>query len=91
MQCIKMDYTKLNKTIQEIEWLYFQGERSINLIDMNLNRFQEICQDIKLENRDYTEVDKAIHDIREAVEMLKKAAEEKQLFLPRQVEVSGGG
>ena len=48
MQCIHItDYTKLNKTIQEIEWLYTQGERSINLINMNLNRFQEICQDLK--------------------------------------------
>ena len=88
MQCIHMDYTKLNKTIQEIEWLYVQSERSINLINMNLNRFQEICQDLKkLKNReDYTEVDKAIHDVREAVERLKKAAEEKQLFLPSQVQ-----
>ena len=42
---------------------------SINLINMNLNCFQEICQDLKkLKNRaDYTEVYKAIHDVREAV------------------------
>ena len=55
----------------------------MNWIDMNVNRFQEICQDLKLKNRDYTEVDKAIHDVWGAVERLKKAAEEKQLFWPR--------
>ena len=47
------------------------------MINMNLNHFQEICQDLKkLKNReDYTKVHKAIHDVREAVERLKKAAE----------------
>ena len=54
---------------------------------MNLNCFQEIRQDLRLENRDYTEVDKDVHDVREAIERLKKAAEEKLLFLPRQVVV----
>ena len=38
-----------------------------------MRRFQEIGQDLKkLKNReDYTEIDKAIHDVREAVERLK--------------------
>ena len=43
MQCIHMDYTKLNKTIQEIEWLYVQSERSINLINKPLS-FPKICK-----------------------------------------------
>ena len=57
----------------------------MNWINMNINCFQEICQDLKLKNRDYTEVDKAIHDVQEAVERVKNTAEEKQLFWTRQV------
>ena len=81
----RRDYANPN-TIQHIDWLYFQGERNMNWLVMNIDLFEDVCQDLKLKNRDYTEVDNAIHNLREAVERLKNAASGKQLFCPGQAD-----